>query len=144
MDDRSRVFHALIRELLDSPEPYGLAAAVMRELLAEVDKLCRELESFLDDLVTLDRARQPVLPADLVDAFRRDLQLLGDLRSRWQLGALFSDATRRRCGIAAVPILAAALCGVEIWVQFARDWLDGTERIRIRADAERARLEEPP
>ncbi len=138
MDEKRRIFHALVGELLDSVEPYGLAAAVLGELLTEVGELCRQLESFLDDLVTLDRARQPALPPALVRDFRRELRAVGSLSRHWQLGTLLSDATRQRCGMAAVPIIAAALCGVETWIDLTRDWLDRTERFRMRVDARAA------
>ncbi len=144
MDEQRRVFRALVGELLDCVEPYGLAAALAAELLAEVEELCGELERFLDDLLVLDAAREPALPPVMVRDFRSDLRKMRSLGQHFQLGALFSNATRRRCGMAGVPILAAALCSIEIWIDFAYQWLEATERIRIRANARAARESRGP
>ncbi len=138
MDEPRRVFHALIEELLSCADPYGVAGGVLAELLGQVDELRQELAQFLDDLVILGKVEKCELPAAGIREIRADLSRMGELRG--QLTVLFTQETRQRCGIGAVPILAAALCQAWIWIEFARDWLEQVDQLRIRADAARGRL----
>ena len=112
--------------------------AVLGELLGEVEELAQELGSFLDDLVTLGRAQKCQLPEADVREMRADLHELRQLRG--ELAVLFTAETRRRCGVGAVPLLAAALCNAWNWVELPGDWLECVDRLRIRADALRGRL----
>ena len=131
-------FYSLIDELLESPDPYALGRGLLIPILGDIEALRTELLAFADDLVILGRVEGCPPPEAAVEEIRADLERMRDEPTA--LGLLFSDETRGRCGHTAVPLLAAAILMASNWVEFASEWLDATERLRIRADALLCRL----
>ncbi len=117
---RHELLDELLAALLESSEPCWLAAALMDRLLGEVDGLLIVLNTHLGHIATLAQVQQ----------VQRDLQQIGELRERWQLGLLFSPETRSRCGVIAIPIMATVLVLVWRWIVTVRAWLKGAAWIR--------------
>ncbi len=130
----------LLEVLLDSSEPCWLAAALIDGLLGEVDGLLRALRHHLGHLARLAEVQPADLPASRVAEVRRDLEQIGQLRERWQLGLLFSAETRSCCGVMAVPIMASVLVLVWRWIVTGRAWLKGAAWIRHHPQLRRSAI----
>ena len=132
-----RLFFDLVDVLLECADPHSVAQALLLSILEDIDELRVEIEEFLNDLVALADAESCPLPEEQVQLVRSDLEEMQAQQTR--LGVLFSVETRA-CGVAAVPILVGAIMSANNWVEFASDFLDSAERLRIRADAVLCRL----
>lgn len=138
MDPERRIFHAFIEILSSCPDPYLLARELLVPMFEDLEELRIEIGAFVDDLVTLCRVEGTPLPEALIEEIRSDLATMQELPKK--LGELLTDETKRRCGKAGGPLLVGAIIVCNNWMEFASDWLDSAERLRIRTDVVLGRL----
>lgn len=138
MNDQRRLFFGLVDLLAVCPDPYPVAYELLRETLVDIEALHRELGAFADDLVTVARAKRIQIPEDHIKEIRLDLARMAQEPRR--AGVLFRHETRERCGRAAIPLLASAIISAQNWVEFANEWLESIDRLRIQVDAIVGRL----
>ncbi|MCP4060544.1 MAG: hypothetical protein GY738_25290 [Pseudoalteromonas sp.] len=134
-DDSIReLFHGLIKILIESGEPFLVAARLISRFLTEAEDLRQEVGGVLVDMVMLAREEGDPLPIPGMKSAWRDLHELGRLRQRLQLDRLLSAETQE-CGLYAVPLLAIALFQVWSRLEVFYEWLEGADDLPMRLDA---------